>query len=58
MTEPRTEPQSPQATLHDRVENDRAENARAGQPAHSTGAGTSRIAAIIAASKARIASGG
>lgn len=52
MTEPRNAPQTPRATLHDRIEHDRIENDRLGQPAHSTGAGTSRIAAIIAASKA------
>ena len=53
MTDPRTPPQPRRATLHDRIEHDRSENEKAGQPAHSQGAGTTRIAALIAASKAR-----
>jgi hypothetical protein len=52
-TDPRTPPQTRRATLHDRIEHDRAEKERAGQPTHSQGAGTTRIAALIAAARAR-----
>jgi hypothetical protein len=51
-TDPQTPPQASKATLHDRIEHDRSEN-DAGQPAHSQGSGTTRIAALIAAAKAR-----
>ena len=44
-----TDPNTPQATLRERIEKDRAS-----QPAHDQGNGSTRIAALISASKARL----
>ena len=48
-----TDAQHRKATLHERIEHDRSEIEQADQPAHSSGSGTTRIASLIAASKAR-----